>query len=481
MTPGDWDAVARLLKERGIRFYPRSVRQVGAVRFAFAKHGMQGFVVSKQPLPVREQLTFILVDGIYLYPLDWSNYLALRDLLSLRPSTCDKPASIGTGDRLGMVTAAHVEAFRGFDVFPILAQQSPRELVRTGRDFREVILSAVAGVLETGYTGAWGADADHIKHEQQLLQAAEAGCSMYTIDVSERLRDVTRLTQPEIVYKARTLSPLSQSIIRDHANVRIRTKDGESYTLDAQQLVLSAIAFEDAVQEACRLYEALRSNNGTFDFELSIDESPRVSTPEDHVYVVEYLRRSGVTLTSLALRFPGEFQKGIDYVGSIDELIRAFRVHAALCRELQGYRLSLHTGSDKFSIYRRFREATGGRSHVKTSGTSWLKAIELVARVDPALFTDLYRLCLFYLEESKRGYSVPFSAAQFPPLPPDNPIAFLSQPKVRQLFHISYGVLLEEEGSALRDLLNAHEQEHYRLVAEHIQQHLQALTEAGEG
>lgn len=476
MTPADWDAVARLLEERGIRFYPRSVRQVGEVSLAFAKHGRQGFVVSKQPLPVDEQTTLLSVDDIYLYPLDWSNYLALRDLLAVRPSTCDKPISFGTGDRLGMVTAAHVEAFEGYDVFPVIAQQSPRELVRTGHDFRDVLLSAVFGVLETGYMGAWGADADHIKHEQQILQAAEAGYSMYTIDVSDHLRDATRLTQPEIVDKARTLSSLSQSIIRDHANMRIRTEDGGSYTLDAQQLVLSAVTFEDAVQEACRLYEALRSNNGTFDLEVSVDESPRVSTPEDHVYVVEYLRRSGVTLTSLALRFPGEFQKGIDYVGNIDELGRAFRLHAALCKEIQGYRLSLHSGSDKFSIYRLFREATGGRFHVKTSGTSWLKAIELVARVDPALFADLYRLCLFYLEESKRGYSVSLGAEQFPPLPPENPIAFLAQPKVRQLFHISYGALLEEAGSAIRDLLIAHEQEHYRLVTEHIKRHLQLLA-----
>lgn len=476
MTSGDWEAVARLLEERDIRFYPRSVRQIGEVHLAFAKHGRQGFVVSRQLLPTQEQLTFILVDGIYLYPLDWSNYLALRDLLALRPSTCDKPVSLGTGDRLGMVTAAHVEACEGYDVFPVVAQQSPREMVRTGRDFRDTLLSAVAGVLETGYTGAWGADADHIKHEQQLLQAAEAGYSMYTIDVSNHLREVTRLTQPEIVDKARALSPLSQSIIRDHANMRIRTEDEEPYTLDAQQLVLSAIAFEDAVQEACRLYETLRSNSGTFDFEVSVDESSRVSTPEDHVYVVEYLRRSSVPLTSLALRFPGEFQKGIDYVGNINELGRAFRLHAALCRELQGYRLSLHSGSDKFSIYRLFHESTGGRFHVKTSGTSWLQAVQLIAQTDASLFTELYRLCLLYLEESRRGYHVPICPEQFPPLPPGDLLAFVQKPHVRQLFHISYGVLLEEAGSAIRDLLIAHEQEHYRLVTEHIKRHLQLLV-----
>ncbi|MEJ5250611.1 MAG: tagaturonate epimerase family protein [Armatimonadota bacterium] len=476
MTTPDWDAIARFLEERNIRFYPRSVRQAGDIPVAFAKHNGQGFVVSTQPLPVNGQITIIPLGDLYLYPLDWNNYLALRDMLALRPSTCDRPASFGTGDRLGMVSAAHLRAFEGHDVFPVLAQQSPRELVRTGRDFRDVLISAAAGVLETGYTGKWGADADHIKHEEQLLQAIQAGYSMYTIDVSDRLRDVTRLTQPEIVDRARTLSPLSQSIVRDHVNMRIRTEDGEVYTLDAQRLVQSAITFEEALQQACRLYGILQTHLDRFDFELSIDESSRVTTPEDHVYVVEYLRRSDVKLWSLALRFPGEFQKGIDYTGDLNELGRAFRLHAALCRELQGYRLSLHSGSDKFSIYRLFREATGGNFHVKTSGTSWLQAIQLIAQTDAVLFTELYRLCLLYLEESRRGYQVSIRPEQFPPLPTGNLSDFLAQPHVRQLFHISYGVLLEEAGSAIRDLLDEHEQEHYRLVAEHIGRHLQLLA-----
>lgn len=474
--------IQQLLRQTGFRVYENSCRQVRGTTICFARRNGSAFLATTQPEVLGELDEALLLDAetnLAGIPLTWPNYLALRTMLSLAPSTCDQPISFGAGDRLGMVSGAHLQALARYRVFPVIAQQSPRELVRTGRDFRDVMLSAVTGVLETGYAGTWGADADHIKHEQQILQAMEAGYSMYTVDVSDHLRDVTRLTQPEIVDKARTLSALSQSIVRDHLNLRIRTEQGEYYTLDAQQLALSAIAFEDALQEACRLYEILRTNLSAFDFELSIDESPRISTPEDHVFVVEYLRRSDANLTSLALRLPGEFQKGVDYAGDLAELGRALRLHAALCKELQGYRLSLHSGSDKFSIYHLFREATGGRFHVKTSGTSWLEAVELIARVHPVLFTDLYRLCLFSIEESTRGYSVSISAEQFPPLPPDDLSAFLAQPKVRQLFHISYGVLLEEAGSTIRDLLDAHEQEHYRLVTEHIEKHLQALTEAG--
>jgi hypothetical protein len=308
-----------------------------------------------------------------------------------------------------------------------------------------------------------------------LRQAIEAGYTMYTIDLSDRLRDVTQLTPPEIADKARALSPLSQSIIRDHLNMSLRAGGGIRYTLQPERLVQSAITFEDAVQQAVHFYEVLKEHRAEFDLEVSIDESTRVTTPEDHLYVVEYLRRSGVRLWSLAPRFPGEFQKGIDFVGDLLELEKAFFLHAALCQQLRGYRLSLHSGSDKFSIYRLFCEATGGNFHVKTSGTSWLQAVQLIAQTDTTLFTELYRLCLLHLEESKQAYQVPLSAGQFPPMPPSDLKDFLAKPSVRQLFHISYGVLLEEAGGEIRSLLHAHEQEHYRLVAEHIERHLQAL------
>ncbi|GIV19964.1 MAG: hypothetical protein KatS3mg023_1715 [Armatimonadota bacterium] len=471
----EWQQAAQFLREHGLRFYPQSIRRVGEALVGFAKHEQQGFVVCQQPLPAEEPVAVLRIGDFYLYPVDWQNYRALRGTLSLSPSPCDKTASFGTGDRLGMVTAAHLQAFSRHDVFPVIAQQSPRELVRTGRDFREVLLSTACGVLEAGYVGKFGADADHIKHEQQLIQAMESGYSMYTIDLSDHLRDVTRLTQPEIVDKARTLLPLSQSIIRDHAQMSLRAEGDIRYTMEAERLVQSAITFEEAVQLAVRFYEMLKEHLTEFDFEVSIDESTRVTTPEDHLYVVEYLRRSGVQLWSLAPRFPGEFQKGVDYAGDMAELDRSLRLHAALCRELQGYRLSLHSGSDKFSVYHLFREATGGNFHVKTSGTSWLQAVRLIAQTDPALFTELYRLCLLHLEESRQAYSVTISAGQLPPMPPADLNTFLTQPAVRQLFHISYGVLLEEAGSAIRDLLDEHEQEHYRLVTEHIERHLQAL------
>lgn len=476
-VPPDWQEAARFLCEQGIRFYPRSIRPCGETTIAFAKYEEQGFVVCQQELPLATTGVILRLGDLYLYPLDWQNYLALREVLPLAPSPCTERASFGTGDRLGKVSAAHLTALSQYKVFPVIAQQSPRELGRTGRDFREVLLGAVAGILETGYNGSFGADADHIKNESQLLQAAEAGYSLYTVDLSDYLCDTTRLSQPELADKVRALTPLSQTIIRKNSGRSIRAGAEARYILNAERLALSAVAFEEALQQAVRFYELLKQHHpAAFDFEVSIDESARVTTPEDHLYVVEYLKRSGVHLWSLAPRFPGEFHKGVDYRGDLRELEWAFRVHAALCRELGDYRLSLHSGSDKFSVYPLWREATEGNFHVKTSGTSWLQAIELVARTDPDLFAELYQICLSHLEESKRGYSISFSADQLPSAPGDDVTMFLNMPAVRQLFHISYGILLEERREAIHALLNANEQEHYHLVTHHIKRHLEALV-----
>lgn len=472
-------SIRELLVQKGFRFFPQSRRQIGTAAVYFARRGEWSFIATIQPeaLPqLDEALVIDSATNLTVCPLTWQNYLALRGLLSLTPLPCDMPASFGTGDRLGMVGAAHLQALMRYPVFPVIAQQSPRELVRTGRDFRNVLLSAVAGVLETGYTGKFGADADHIKYQQQLMQAIEAGYSMYTIDVSDNLYDISALSAPELADKVRALTPLSLTIARGLAGKSIRLPSGEDYTLEQEKLLQSAVIFEAAMQKVCRFHALLQQHRDSFDLEVSIDESARVTTVEDHLYVIEYLRRSDVHVWSIAPRFPGKFEKGVDYRGDLQELQRALQLHAALCRELGGYRLSLHSGSDKFSVYPLLREATQDNFHVKTSGTSWLQAIDLIAEVDVQLFTHLYQLCLRHLEESKQAYEVSLVPEQFPPQPPKEQVSqFVAQPHVRQLFHISYGALLEEAGRDIHAVLHAHEVEHVQRVQEHIERHLQPL------
>jgi len=462
-----------LLAKQGFTLYPKSIRNtdIGIQVFVAKLEGRKLVGVIRKPRrkhpelfsPILPEMKLSSGEVVSLHPLTWANYERLRTILPIAPVAAGNQTSFGTGDRLGLVSAAHIMALSLYPVFPVIAQQSPRELAKTGRDFQHVLLKAVTGVLETGYTGQYGADADHIKDEHHLLMGIEAGYSMYTIDLSDWIRN-PKTSSPE------HLTPLARRIVGESSDLCIN-----GYKVNGNGLVKSALIYEEALEHVREFHNILKANLGEFDLEISIDEGTRGTTPEDHVFIAEYLHRNGIDFTSLAPKFPGEFQKGVDYVGNIEALKRSLCTHAAICSGIGGYRLSLHSGSDKFSIYPLFGEVTDGQFHIKTSGNSWLRAIEVIAAKDPDLFTSLYRLCLDNLEDSKKAYAVSITRDDFPPTPPNEATAFLANPSVRQLFHISYGVLLEHRKDDIFNILRANEKEHYASVSHHIERHLRLL------
>src|SRR5918911_1856233 len=102
------------------------------------------------------------------------------------------------------------------------------------------------------------------------------------------------------------------------------------------------------------------------------------------------LRRLGVRWVSYAPRYLGEFEKGVDYVCDLAAFERHLALHAAIARQLGPYKLSLHSGSDKFSVYAMAAHQTRGLVHLKTAGTSYVEALRTIASLDPALFRELY-------------------------------------------------------------------------------------------
>lgn len=462
------------LEKSGRKVYPHSLRSIessGKV-FVASKDGNKLVGIAGERGGLLSSSVFTSDMGasgsLGLYPLTWDNYVKLREILPIAPSPCSRDSSFGTGDRLGLVSAAHLRAMKSHPVCPVIAQQSPRELVRTQRSFKSVLLDAVMGVLESGYSGPFGADADHIKDEQYLVEGADAGYSMYTLDVSEWLRDVSNLHGGEL---AESLSETSKTIISDFGGTTL----SQGYVLSSEELLKSAMIYEKSMDQVKEFNDILKGKLSAFDLEVSIDEGNRDTTPEDHLFAAEYLHRSGVTFTSLAPKFPGEFQKGIDYVGDMAALEKSLNIHAELARKIGGYRLSLHSGSDKFSVYPMFGKATQGNFHIKTSGTSWLQAVKLIASVDATFLAELYELCLENLSESKKAYHVKITHDDFPSELPADLMGFFEQPDVRQLFHISYGVLLDNEGGRIFETLRANEDRHYDFVAEHIERHLKLL------
>ena len=102
----------------------------------------------------------------------------------LYPTPLGTNTSFGFGDRLGIANAAHIRIVKKQKgILPVLAQQSVRELLKTGKEFRDVLAQSMWNIIQEGYGGKWGADADHIKERKYFIEAVEAGMTMYTLSL----------------------------------------------------------------------------------------------------------------------------------------------------------------------------------------------------------------------------------------------------------------------------------------------------------
>ena len=213
---------------------------------------------------------------------------------------------------------------------------------------------------------------------------------------------------------------------------------------------------------------------------MSIDETTTPTLPSHHLYIIRELQQRGVRIVSLAPRFVGEFQKGIDYVGDLQEFRRQFRVHALIAQAHGDYKISIHSGSDKFAIFPIIGEITGGRFHEKTAGTSWLEAVRMVATRSPALYRRFHETALRRLPDGLKLYHITPDLAEIPALDglkdADLP-GLLNQDATRQVLHIAYGFILEDPAlkTEFFALLDRREEDHYQLLDRHFSRHMEAL------
>ena len=162
-------------------------------------------------------------------------------------------------------------------------------------------------------------------------------------------------------------------------------------------------------------------------------------------------------------------RQGIDYIGDVGALADDLAVHAAIARRLGPYKLSIHSGSDKFSAYPAIAAATGGLLHLKTAGTSYLEALRVL---DEALLGRIYAAALERFGEDRATYHL--SAGEPDPgAPPD-----LDDPAVRQVLHVTFGsVLTSSLGDELRSRLRGALREPYAAGLEHhLGRHLQPFA-----
>ena len=287
-----------------------------------------------------------------LAPLTHANAEKMRALYPwTAPSrVLDRDKTMGVGDRLGIATDGHLRVFKKYtEITPILSQQSIRELNLTNRTFADVIDSASFAVFRCGYTTGWGADGDHVKKAEEVSYALESGCTMITLDCSEQIdNSIDGLSKAEVFAKYVPNKELEDI----YMNKSFDVGEGVTITFDEELYKRTALIYSEAIKHAINIFFNLIMKNGkqVADFEVSIDETMTPTLPAQHFFVANELTRKGVRVSTVAPRFCGEFQKGIDYIGDLKQFAAEMKIHAAISRHF-GYKISIHSGSDKFSIF----------------------------------------------------------------------------------------------------------------------------------
>ena len=462
--------------------YPDSVFEVESGIIFMADCGSSDRVVAVDlPDFVGEQAA---VNGrrVVLAPLDHATAEVVRRYLPFtKPSPVLKNRrTIGLGDRLGIATDGHIRALAAYDAVPVFSQQSIRELTLTGRSFTDVIDCASFAVLRNGYTKPFGADGDHLKTPAEVQMAIDCGCTMITLDCSEFIRGEAAEKSEETL---RAELKLPEGLEERYVGKSFRVEEHE-ICYSALDLLRCQAIYGEAISFAAEIYHRF-IEGGEMDFELSIDETASPTSPAQHYFISNELALLGVKTDTVAPRFCGEFQKGIDYIGDVAQYEAEFAVHAAIARKF-GYKISIHSGSDKFSVFPVSGRLSEGVFHVKTAGTNWLEAMRVVARCDASLYREVHAFALESFSEATKYYHVTTDLDKIPALESlaDSELEGLFELNdARQLIHITYGLILsakDEKGKSLFcDRLFAlwrSQREQYALNLErHIGKHLQLL------
>lgn len=427
-------------------------------------------------------------DTYKLCPLTVENSKVIRELFEFtRPkSHMGHAVTIGLGDRLGLASVGHIRTIRNIDVFPVLAQQSMRELNLTGRVYEDVLASAVWAVFREGYKKGYGADGDHLKTHEEVKYALDCGYTMITLDCSEHIQnDLADIPLNEVIAQYDELPKDLTSALEDsYLNTSITIDKKIAIEFNKDDFMRIVLTYLPAIKHASNIFnELLRGRE--IDFEVSIDETLTATTPQAHFFVACQLIRHGVDVRSIAPRFVGEFQKGIDYRGDIAEFERDFLIHAKIADKF-GYKISVHSGSDKFSIFPIASRLTGGRYHLKTAGTSWLEAVRVIAMTVPSLYRELHTFALENLSEARKYYLITCDLSNIADISntPDSKLPeYLEQNDARQVLHITYGLMLQAKApdGSLRfrdrifETLRENESDYIAALEKHIGKHFTAL------
>ncbi len=357
--------------------------------------------------------------------------------------------SFGVGDRFAreaepQLRACMMAAERGVEVTPVW-NKSHREHSIIGTDPRSQREAADAAVERLGWRRPYFVDADHINLAN--VDPFLAPCDFFTIDVADSI---------------------GRPADRDDVEAFVRKHDELGLAGDVAAV---AHRYLTAVKEAARIYRYIgsRKGGGTFVVEVSMDETDKPQTPRELMVILAALADEGVPVETIAPKFSGRFNKGVDYVGDVEQFAREFEedvnILSVAARRYglpEDLKLSVHSGSDKFSLYAPIREVIrkyGTGLHLKTAGTTWLEELIGLAEAGGeglALAKEIYREAHARREELCAPYAavIDIDPARLPAPgevdawnaeeyaaalrhDPSNP-AF--NPHFRQLLHVGYKI-----------------------------------------
>lgn len=388
--------------------------------------------------------------------------------------------SFGVGDRFAHQAAAQLRAFQmladdGVEVTPVW-NKSNREHAFVGSQPPSVYDAAKAAVEALGWEKPWHVDADHI---QLATVEPFLPCSdFFTIDVADSIGKAA--PEGEInafvdrhaeLVGTLELASLSTALQITRDDVR---RVAEQYLL--------------AVKEASVIYQHIASvkGEGNLIAEISMDETESPQTPPELLIILAAIADAKIPVQTIAPKFTGRFNKGVDYVGDLAQFEREFNDDlAVIAHAVKHYglpdvlKLSVHSGSDKFSLYpiiRRSLQRTGAGLHIKTAGTTWLE--ELIGLAEAGgdgleLAKEIYLYAVDHVDELSAPYAsvidvdvneLPdlatvqkYSGSEFASTIRHIPTHPMFNPSMRQLLHVSFKVAAQA-GSRYTDLLVANEE-----------------------
>ena len=406
--------------------------------------------------------------------------------------------SIGIGDRFAHQAKAQLRAFQmlakeGVDVVPVW-NKSNREHTFIGSEPQSVFDAGQAAVKGLGWRKSWHVDADHIRLDNvdRFIPCSD----FFTIDVADSIG------------KPASASDVQAFVARHPELVGTVEIIGinEPFTTTQSDVVRVASKYLLAVQDAGVIYRhiAKAKGEGNMIAEVSMDETDAPQTPSELLVILAALADEKIRLQTIAPKFTGRFNKGVDYMGDLVLFEKEFNddlavvAHAVATYGLPtNLKLSVHSGSDKFSLYPMIRRAcarTGAGMHLKTAGTTWLEELIGLAEAGGdglSLAKEIYAYALEHVEELCAPYASVIDIDRTK-LPAASQVNQWSGPRfasvmrhipghpefnlnVRQLLHVSFK-LAAKAGSRYTDLLKVNEEIVGKQVTENIyDRHMRAL------